>query len=157
MTEQDVAATVRALNALSRRERSEVILAAFSRQTWKQRSRVDLGLWFCDGKGQSCPLLIVWQSPLGRLGMVPDYTLSLPLNERESSAAGRRASTKDGVNHWIGDGLLVDSLPAGTNLTLTCKHHRGLLDVDDILAALDGVRPGAPVRRVVLRAARDSG
>jgi len=79
---------------------------------------------------------------------VEDYKLSPELNLSESTEAGRARNTLDGRGHWPGHVYDVRQLAAsGPNASMDdmiCSHHHGKVLASDVLAAVDGVRPGHP-------------
>lgn len=101
---------------------------------------------------EGCLLLVAYDTPQGILLHQNGYKLSPEINAAESNEAGRRANTRDGVNHWrdrsyfIGSSALadpsleghpvhipaMDGKPATTSswvagVQLSCDHWRGVL------------------------------
>ncbi len=137
-----------------RRTEEQQILADHGKRTHEQRRQVALGRWYCTAS-HPCLLLEVWQAPGRRLGVLPSYTLPPAANAALSSAEGRTANTVDGDRKWKPWAVFIDELPRSSNLTLTCKHplEQPLLDVADLLDAIDGATAGRPfIGRVVTAA-----
>lgn len=101
---------------------------------------------------EGCLLLVAYDTPQGILLHQNGYKLSPEINAAESNEAGRRANTRDGVNHWrdrsyfIGSSALadpsleghsvyipaMDGKPATTSywvagVQLSCDHWHGSL------------------------------
>jgi hypothetical protein len=101
---------------------------------------------------EGCLLLVAYDTPEGILVHQNGYKLSPEINAAESNESGRRANTRDGVNHWrdrtyfIGSSALADPSLSGTTVhipamdgrpastghvagvQLSCDHWRGALD-----------------------------
>ena len=79
---------------------------------------------------------------------VEDYKLSPGLNLAESTEAGRARNTLDGRGHWPGHVYDVRQLaangPDASMDDMICSHHHGKVLASDVLAAVEGVRPGHP-------------
>lgn len=128
------------------RARGALLLAAYDAAGRSRRSQVTLAEYRCRKR---CDLLVVWQSPAGRLARLRPYKMSRDLNDTESSADGRAANTSDGDRHWTGVVLFLDEVPADVPLPVNCDHFRSHVIVHALLAELAGRQPGRPFRRVL--------
>jgi hypothetical protein len=132
-------------------ERSAILLAAYEAAPPMARRGAMLAEYRCR---QRCQLLVVWQAPGPvRLARLRQYKLSPERNAVETVPAARVNRTSDGVRRWNGRVLILDELAGATGiaLDLNCDHHRGHILVEALLADVEAVKPGSPIRRVFPR------
>jgi len=108
-------------------------------------SKVTTHRYLCRLRG--CPIATVFLIGDVVACAVRDYKLPPGVNLSESTEAGRERNTLDGRRHWPSHVYdvrhLADSGP-DANIDMNCRHRHGGVLVSDVLAAVDGVRPGHP-------------
>ncbi len=111
-------------------------------------SKVTLHRYLC--RARSCMIATVFRLDRLTLCAVRDYTYSPGLNEAVSVPSARAKKTLDGDRHWPGHVYDVEELAdfnAGdvkAGMDMNCRHQRGVVLPDDVLAKVAGVRPGHP-------------
>lgn len=99
---------------------------------------------------RGCPIATVFRVAHLTLCVVRDYKFSPGLNREVSVPSARRKNTLDGERHWPGhvyDVEELDRFSAGASragMGMNCRHHRGTVLAQDVLATVAGVSPGRP-------------
>lgn len=82
-----------------------------------------------------------------------DYKMSRGLNEVRSVPEARSKNTLDGSRHWPGHDFDVTWLATwgpDARMTMDCRHQTHAERAVDVLALVEGVRPGHPGRPTIL-------
>jgi|GEM_PF-1998494 hypothetical protein len=144
-TDADLAAWWAALEAKSENRQAALDAAHLSLVSAGALSKVTTHRYLCRLRG--CPIATVFQIGDVVACAVRDYKLSPGVNLAESTKAGRERNTLDGRRHWPSHvydvRALVGFLP-DAGMSMNCRHRHGTVLAADVLAAVDGVRPGHP-------------
>lgn len=87
------------------------------------------------------------------LARTRDYKLSPGMNLDRSVEAARIKNTLDGKRHWPGHTFDVGNfatLGPTAGMDMSCRHGLRTILAADVLAAVDGVKPGHPGRPTLL-------
>lgn len=82
---------------------------------------------------------------------VRDYKYSPGMNEAKSVKSAREQNTLDGERHWpahVYDVEQINRLNVGqqkAGISMNCRHYSGTVFAADILAAIEGLRPGQKI------------
>lgn len=82
-----------------------------------------------------------------------DYKLGPGMNRDRSVAAARRKNTLDGDRHWPGHTFDVRDLAEWgehAGMDMNCRHTTSVVKAAEVLATVDGVRPGHPGKPTLL-------
>ena len=106
-------------------------------------SKVTTHRYLCRLRG--CPIATVFLIGDVVACAVRDYKLPPGVNLSESTEAGRERNTLDGRRHWPSHVYDLAQLAGPADrIEMNCRHRHGGVLVSDVLAAVDGVRPGHP-------------
>lgn len=105
---------------------------------------------------RGCQIATVFRAAGLTLCWVRDYKFSPGLNEARSVETARVKNTIDGDRHWPGhvyDVAELNQFSVGKSRAgadMNCRHRRGIVFAEDILAAVEGVQPGYPRKPTLL-------
>jgi hypothetical protein len=111
-------------------------------------SRVTMHRYQCK---RGCQIAIVFGYRGLTLCAVRDYKYSPGMNKAQSVESARQKNTLDGDRHWpshVYDVRRLDAFSAGeqkAGISMNCRHHTGTVLAADILAAVEGLRPGQKI------------
>ena len=143
-TDADFAAWWAALLANSENPQAALDSAHLSLVGADALSKVTTHRYLCRLHG--CPIATVFLIGDVVACAVRDYKLPPGVNLSESTEAGRARNTLDGKRWWPGHVYDVNQLAVDPNggMDMNCRHRHGKVLAADVLAAVDGVRPGHP-------------
>ena len=110
-------------------------------------NRVKVGTYLCELRG--CKLAVVIDVGGRILARTRDHKKSAGLNEATTAEAARRSRTLDGEKHWPGHAYDVTDLAewdGGALVPMPCRHRQRDIDPREVLAYVEGARPGHPIK-----------
>ncbi len=113
-------------------------------------NRVTVHRYLCRKCGPRLTVIRIQRRILARS---KDYRFGRGKNAAESVQAARDQHTLDGDRHWPGHTYDVQELARfdeHAGMTVVCRHRSTSIRAADVLAAVDGVRPGHAGKPTVL-------
>jgi hypothetical protein len=145
VSDTDLAAWWAALEAKSENRQAALDSAYLWLTEAGALSKVTTHRYLCRLRG--CPIATVFLVGDVVACAVRDYKLPPGVNLAESTHAGRERNTLDGKRWWpshVYDVRHLADFGPTVGIGMNCRHRRGMVAAADVLAAVDGVRPGHP-------------